>query len=304
VAEASAQPPRFSVVVPTYGRARQLGECLAALAALDYPRDRLEVLVADDGSPEPPREAVARLADRLDVRLLEAPHHGPAAARNRGAAAARGELLAFTDDDCRPTPGWLRALAARLRAEPRAAVGGLVRNGLAGNRFSAGSQLLVDFLYQRWNERPGGAVLFTSNNLALSADLFRELGGFDASFPLPAAEDRDLCDRWRARGLPLRYATEAVVDHYHELDARRFWHQHFRYGVGARHLHRLRAARGADAAGVEGLGFYLGMLAFPFSRAPVFEAATLSALFVLAQVANVAGYLSAARRRRGPPVPP
>jgi len=298
VTEDSTELPRFTVVVPTYGRARQLGDCLAALAALDYPRDRFEVVVADDGSPQPPREAVERLRDAIDVRLLAAPHRGPAAARNLGAAAARGELLAFTDDDCRPTPGWLRALAARLHAQPRAAVGGRVRNGLAGSRFSAGSQLLVDFLYHHWNERPDGPVLFTSNNLALRADLFREVGGFDASFPLPAAEDREFCDRWRGGGFPFCYAPEAVVDHYHELDARRFWHQHFRYGVGARHFHRVRAARGAGRLGIEGPRFYLAMLAFPFSKAPAFEAAGLSALFVLAQVANAAGYLSAQRARR------
>jgi GT2 family glycosyltransferase len=298
VAEDFAELPRFSVVVPTYGRARQLRDCLAALAALDYPRDRFEVVVADDGSPEPPRDSVEALRNAIDVRLLAAPHRGPAAARNLGAGAAQGELLAFTDDDCRPTPGWLRALAVRLRAQPRAAVGGRVRNGLGGNLFSAGSQLLVDFLHQGWNEGPGGPVLFTSNNLALRADLFREVGGFDASFPLPAAEDREFCQRWRTRGLPLAYAVDAVVDHYHELDARRFWHQHFRYGVGARHLHRLRAAGGAGGPDIEGPGFYVGMLAFPFSRAPVLEAAALSALFALAQVANAAGYLSAARGRR------
>jgi len=288
--------PRFTVVVPTYGRPRQLAHCLAALAALDYPRDRFEVVVADDGSPEPPRAAVEGVRDALPVRLLTPPHGGPAAARNAGADAAQGELLAFTDDDCRPTSGWLRALAARLRAQPDAAVGGSVRNGLAGNPFSAGSQLLIDFLYQRWNERPDGPVLFTSNNLAMRTDRFRELGGFDASFPLPAAEDRELCDRWRARGGPLVYAPEAVVDHYHELDARRFWRQHFRYGVGARHFHRLRAARGAGGMGVEGPGFYFEMLAFPFSRAPFARALGLAALFALAQVANAAGYLSAGRR--------
>lgn len=298
MAEDSAQLPRFTVVVPTYGRARQLRDCLTALSALDYPRDRFEVVVADDGSPKPPREAVEALSDALDVRLLVLPHRGPAAARNLGAGAARGEFLAFIDDDCRPTAGWLRALAGRLRVQPHAAIGGRVRNGLTGNLFSTGSQLLVDFLYHAWNERPDGPVLFTSNNLALRADLFREVGCFDSSFPLPAAEDREFCDRWRARGRVLASAPEAVVDHYHELDAHRFWRQHFRYGVGARHYHRVRAARGRDRLGMEGPGFYLGMLAFPFSKAPLFEAAALSALFALAQAANAAGYLSAGRGQR------
>jgi GT2 family glycosyltransferase len=298
VAEDSALLPRFTVVIATHRRPRQLGECLAALAALDYPRERFEVVVVDDGSPERPHEVVEALHGALEVRLLAAPHRGPAAARNLGARAARGEFLAFTDDDCRPTPGWLRSLAAQLGARPRNAVGGRVRNGLPANLFSAGSQLLVDFLHERWNERPGGPVLFTSNNLAMRADLFREIGGFDESFPLPAAEDRDLCDRWAAHGLEFSCAAEAIVDHYHELDVARFWRQHFGYGVGARHFQLRKAARSGDRVRLEGPGFYLGMLAFPFSRAPVVRALALCALFVLSQVANTAGYASASRAER------
>ena len=192
---------------------------------------------------------------------------------------------------CGPSPPG----CARSRA-PRSAGACATDSGATSS--PPASQLLVDFLYQRWNERPEGPLLFTSNNLALRADLFHEAGGFDASFPLPAAEDRDFCDRWRIRGLPLSYVPEAVVDHFHELDAGRFWRQHFGYGVGARHFHRLREARGGDRLRLEGPGFYLGMLAFPFSRAPVARAAALSALFAVAQVANAAGYVSAGRGER------
>ena len=90
--------PFCSVIVPTRARPRHLAGCLSALRALDYPPERLEVIVMDDVEGD-----------------------GPAAARNRAAEGARGELLAFTDDDCRPVRGWLRALAVRWLEEPAAA---------------------------------------------------------------------------------------------------------------------------------------------------------------------------------------
>ena len=87
-----------SIVIPTYGRPDQLAACLDSLEALDYPRDRFEVIVVDDGSPQP----LPPYGGALRVTLVRQAHAGPAAARNTGAAASRGRWLAFTDDDCRP----------------------------------------------------------------------------------------------------------------------------------------------------------------------------------------------------------
>jgi len=106
--------PFFSVIVPTYERAGQLSVCLHALACQSYPRDHFEVLVVNDGSEAPPEAVVDCFRDKIDVTLLTQPHAGPAAARNNGAERARGEFLAFTDDDCRPAPNWLKALAGRF----------------------------------------------------------------------------------------------------------------------------------------------------------------------------------------------
>lgn len=84
------EAPRFSVIVPGHGRPGPLAACLRALARQDYPADRYEVIVVDDGS-EPPLGPGD--ADDPRVRWLRQPHAGPAAARNAGAATARGELL-------------------------------------------------------------------------------------------------------------------------------------------------------------------------------------------------------------------
>ncbi len=86
--------PSFSVIIPTYQRPEQLGTCLSALTELDYPSDRFEIIVVDDGSPVSPEPVVASFRDRLNLTLLTQPNSGPASARNTGAAHAKGEFLA------------------------------------------------------------------------------------------------------------------------------------------------------------------------------------------------------------------
>jgi glycosyltransferase involved in cell wall biosynthesis len=100
--------PTFSVIIPTYNRPRHVRGCLRALTQQNYPRQQFEVIVVDDGSLEPLERAVDPYRERLTVTLLRQRNAGPGAARNTGASVARGQYLAFTDDDCRPPSDWLR----------------------------------------------------------------------------------------------------------------------------------------------------------------------------------------------------
>ena len=283
--------PSFSVVVPTYNRPERLAVCLAALDHLDYPRDRFEVIVVDDGSARPPDATVAVFRDRLAVALVAAPHAGPAAARNTGAARAAGTHLAFTDDDCAPDPGWLQALAISLVAAPHALVGGRTVNALPDNPYATASQLLVDYLYGYYNTEAGGARFFASNNMALATDRFHALGGFDTTFPLAAGEDREICDRWRAHGWPLVYAPAAIVRHAHALTLRRYWRQHLNYGRGAFYFHRARARRGDGRIRVEPSRFYLEFGRYPWRRVRGPRVVPLATLLVLSQVGNTLGFM-------------
>ena len=133
-AAAPAEPlPLLSVIVPTLSRPEPLARCLAALAAQDYPVDRFEVIVVDDGGEQPLDAVVAGCRGPMPLTLLRQANAGPGAARNHGAAAAGGTLLAFTDDDCLPEPGWLAALARQHRATPGELLGGRVVNHDARN---------------------------------------------------------------------------------------------------------------------------------------------------------------------------
>jgi GT2 family glycosyltransferase len=290
----------FSIIIPTYERPRQLAACLGALANLDYPQDRFEVIVVDDGSEAPPEAEVSRFDERINILLLTRGHAGPAAARNTGTMQANGEFLAFTDDDCTPTPGWLQALAARFAVAPDCAVGGRTLNAFPNNPYSTASQLIVDVVYAHYNADPGQARFFASNNLAVPKECFRAVGGFDAaSFPF-ASEDRDFCSRWLYYGYQMIYAPEAVIYHAHALTLRGFLRQHFRYGCGAFRFHAARARRDPGRSIVE-IGFYLKLLDLvrdSFPKVPGRHGSLLGILLVIWQAANTAGFVWEGMKRR------
>lgn len=287
--------PRWSVVVPTYARPERLAACLDALARLDPPPGGHEVVVVDDGSPTPLDDVVAPHAGL--VRLHRQANAGPASARNAGAALARGERLAFTDDDCLPEAGWLVALDAAQDAEPGAMLGGRTVNVLTDCLPAEASQQLVDHLYA-WSRRTGRHPFFTSNNLALPAAGFADLGGFDTRFPRAAGEDRDLGERWAGLGRPLVHVPGAVVGHAHRMGLRAFWRQHAEYGRGATVFHDAVAERGGDGVRVEPPAFYTGMLRRPLRALPVRRALPVAALVGVSQVATAAGFAQARWRRR------
>jgi len=118
------QFPAVSVVIPVKDRADELRACLTSLQQLDYPRQQLEIVVVDDGSSDH-TPAVAREMGALLV-ASGAVAGGPALARNRGAQAASGEILAFIDSDCIASPQWLMELLPVFAKSKVAAVGGLV----------------------------------------------------------------------------------------------------------------------------------------------------------------------------------
>jgi GT2 family glycosyltransferase len=288
--------PSISIVIPTYSRPGQLADCLRSLSALDYPRDRLEVIVVDDGGNTPLDAVVAPFRSDLAVSLVRQPNAGPAAARNTGAERARGEYLAFTDDDCLPEPGWLTELARVLAEAPESMVGGTTLNG-APNLYSTTSQLIVDVVYRHYNANPIRARFVASNNMVMPARGFREIGGFDPAFR--AAEDRDLCDRWLQHGKRIIHTPAARVRHARPMNAWAFCRQHFEYGRGAERFTRRRAARNSGSMLAE-TRFHLDVrnwLWFPLTRVPPRQVLPVVTLLALWQTANLAGFVWEAVRR-------
>jgi GT2 family glycosyltransferase len=221
--------PALSVVVPDLD-SPFVDRTLAALAADGAPGEDVEVLVVGRDAPGlVPRDGPV-------VFLETAERLNPAAARNRGAAAARGRKILFTDADCRPQAGWLRALSAALDRAPVA--GGAVdfpRNGsrwaLADN-IASFHDLLPDRPAEEDSRRPLGSL-----NLAVRRDAWDRLRGFDES--LATSEDHDWVLRARTRGLATSFVPAAIVEHDAVRTSRAAVAAHARwYGE---HFHRFRA---------------------------------------------------------------
>lgn len=197
--------PDVSVVVATRDRAEPLRVLLDALAAQTLARERFEVIVADDGSRDETPELLAR-SGIVDRSLRHHDSRGPAAARNAGWRAARARLVAFTDDDCRPEPGWLEAGLRAHRAAPGAVVQGRTRPEPDG-------EPLLDNPRARSLRVDSLGPFFQTCNVFYPRQLLERTGGFDERIVQPSTEDADLA--WRAfeHGAGAAFAADALVNH-------------------------------------------------------------------------------------------
>ena len=199
--------PEVSVVCSTHGRADLLPTLVAALSAQTLPADRFEVVVVDDGSPDGTEAVLERLASQVSfcLRVLRhAANRGAAAGRNTAWRAAVADVVAFTDDDCAPDPGWLQAgLDAIAAGGPEAFVVGRTAPDpeaatLLGRPFSRSLEVVEAKFYE------------TCNIFYRRADL-EALGGLDEGFG--TGEDTDLGLRMIEAGRVAVWAPDAVVHH-------------------------------------------------------------------------------------------
>ena len=289
--------PFFSIIIPTYARPEQLETCLRALQCLDYPPDRFEVIVVDDGGEEALDAKVGPFCTRFSLTLLRQPHAGPATARNTGAAHARGQFFVFTDDDCAPATDWLRTLAVRVAATPGAAVAGQTVNALPNNLYAAASQFFVSFWMTLLNANPNHSEFWITSNLAVPADTFRALGGFEPTLPFAGGEDWELCLRWLAKGYRICYAPEVVVYHAHLLNLHKFWLQHFHYGRGRFRMRRLHGQPQRQRRKRSFLTASWQLFCYLCQHAPIWQVPFLTVLIGVAQTASAAGVFREKRRQ-------
>jgi glycosyltransferase involved in cell wall biosynthesis len=285
-AEGVPVAPLFSVVIPTYNRLLPLCRCIEALAQ-GYPRDQFEVIVVDDGS-SPPVD-LRRYAESMQIVTLRHSNRGPAPSRNAGAAQAKGRYLVFLDDDCQVASGWFTNLDQALaKTSSRNIFGGSVSNGDETNLCSEVSETFIRVILQYHQPRPGGLYFFRSTNLVVPREDFLRLGGFDQRFR--TAEDREFCDRWQLDSGGFTYLPEAVVRHHSSLTLKSFAKQHFAYGRGAWHFHRIRFARNSPRFALDMLAYYARV----FREVTRLRRGILAArvgLFVVWQAVNISGFL-------------
>jgi glycosyltransferase involved in cell wall biosynthesis len=237
----------LSVVIPTRNRRATLADTLAQVFAQEVPRGGFEVIAVDNGSSDETLETLADLERRSGGRLraLSEPVRGPAAARNAGVAAARGEVIVFLGDDTQPADRQLLARHVALhdaRPEPEYAVLGKV----AWDERRSVTPLMrwldtgPQFAYELFS--PGlvdVAGFFYTAHVSLKKAAFDAAGGFDTRFPYAAVEDMEIGLRLRDGGVVLDYRPELVVLHSHETTLERWLERMRLVGRSAALLERM-----------------------------------------------------------------
>ncbi len=216
--------PRVSIVVPVFDAEATLAGCLESVLGQSLPREEFEVLVVDNGSSD----ATRAVAERYPVRTLFEPIATSYAARNRGAEAARGDVLAFLDADCRAKPDWLEEGLRALAASGAAIAAGEVRTEATASAPLAETYDRLKFLRQaRSTSRKRAAA---TANLFVRRAAFDAAGGFDPG--LVSGGDEDLCHRAVALGHGIVSAPRAVVRHAPRRTLAAIARKSFRVGVG------------------------------------------------------------------------
>jgi GT2 family glycosyltransferase len=198
--------PQISVVVPTRDRPTRLAALLRALRAQTLDPGRWEAVVVDDASGPQTAAVLERERGPLRLRVLRPDRPGgPAAARNAGWRAAAAPVVAFTDDDCAPTPDWLEALLAASRQAPGAVVQGPTRPD---------PREVADWgPFSHTLRASGPGPWFETSNILYPRELLERLGGFDVKTFRLAGDDTDLGWRARSAGAPAVYEPRAVMHH-------------------------------------------------------------------------------------------
>jgi glycosyltransferase involved in cell wall biosynthesis len=223
-----------SVIIPNC-RPESLANCLQGLRASSLPASQFEIIVVDDGSPEP----LEPIALRFGARSLRQPNSVP-------------------------DPAWLPTL---LAVHPADVLYGHVANGLPQNPCAEASQQLLHCIYDYLTRHPRGvneaafSPFATTNNLALSRARFHRAGGFNTAFRLAAAEDREFCARWLRQGWHLRSVPDATVHHFHDLTLAGFCRQHQPYGRGSQQVRGERALPGQGGQKIEPFAVYSSLIA-------------------------------------------
>jgi glycosyltransferase involved in cell wall biosynthesis len=225
-----------SVVVPVRDGAAVIGDCLTAIAS-QRGAPAYEVVVVDNGSTDATADIVRQR--HPDVRLVCEQWPGSYAARNAGIRAAAGEIVAFTDADCTPQPGWLAAACAAIDAGADLVGGGIAMHRSARPTVAERYDRAVYLRQQDLVRHHGWAV---TANLVVRRSVFDALGLFDPT--LPSGGDRDLCLRAGTAGFRLVYAPEAVVGHRPRTRVREIWRVNRRIGTGMRRSHPEHDRRG------------------------------------------------------------
>lgn len=218
--------PRVSVIVPVRNAENTIAKCIKALLAQDYPQNKIQIIIADNGSTDRTQEIISS----FPVKMIIEPKAGSYNARNHALQLATGEIIAFTDSDCVAEPDWLKSLVAGFSNPGIAGCGGKIEDFSGTGWVQRYSNLHVLRQDQSLAETTRPHPYIIGANMAYRREIFTELGSFDGRFI--SGGDTDMSWRVQQAGYKVKYIPAAVIHHFHRATVAGLYEQYFRYGIG------------------------------------------------------------------------
>ncbi len=233
--------PSVSIIIPVRNRPEEIRACLSSLVKLNYPAEKVEIIVVDDCSSDTTPDVIRE----FPVTLLGLKKHRQASfCRNVAARHAKNEILAFVDSDCEAELDWLLDLTPAFREETVAAVGGKIDSFYTINQLDRYEKVQSSLMISSWYKRSSKLDHFfyvPSCNFLVRRDCFKELCGFKND--LHVGEDVDLCWRIQNSGLQVDYRPVGTIFHKHRNRLKAFCRRRFDYGTSEPLLQKLHEAR-------------------------------------------------------------
>ena len=233
--------PKISVIVPVYNGDRDLPDLLKCLENQTYPNNLAEYLIIDNNSSDRTREIILTASQekpKINIQYIQENNiQSSYAARNKGIKAATGEILAFTDADCRPQNNWLENLIAPFHKQNIGIVAGEII-ALPGNTILEKHAEKQNTLSQKHTLAHSFYPYGQTANLAIRRKILQEIGLFRPY--LTTGGDADIC--WRIQQQTewkLEFQAQAIVQHRHRSNLKELQKQWYRYGESNRYLHEL-----------------------------------------------------------------
>jgi glycosyltransferase involved in cell wall biosynthesis len=277
-----------TVIVPTYNRVNHLKRTVDSLLRQDH--EELEIIVVNDGSTDGTYSYLESQSKRPYIQVIHQKNRGPAEARNAGIRAARGEIIAFTDDDCVVPPDWVRRLVRVFEDPDIGFAGGTALNMTTHNFLSQISQEITNHFVGFYGAHGQDTSFLTSNNIAYRSRVLRRTGGFDTCFRRPGGEERALNIRLLSTGIRGVLIPDLTIKHHHVLNLRRYFRQQRNYGRGSFIIFHIICPLLHIPPQPVSTASYLSLVK-SWLQANPFRGVIKTIVFMAAQSQNLTGYL-------------
>lgn len=199
-----------SVIIPVYNSQNTIKQLLNSLFRQDF-NGEYEIIVVDDGSCD---STASILSGYNNVRVIKQNNAGPAAARNKGAINAKGDIILFTDSDCEVFPDWIKQMVKPFMEHPGV-------TGVKGAYRTKQKSLVARFAQLEYEDKYDKMKqekyidFIDTYSAGFRKEAFMAEGGYDTSFPVACAEDVDLSYRLDKKGHKMLFIPHALVFHRH-----------------------------------------------------------------------------------------